>query len=170
MRPLPLPRGCPAARVLGRRRLAAGVVLALAAPASATATADTAPAVPAPGAGYRVVVHADVPVTSLPPDEVSRLFLKKTVYWRGGQRVRPVDQPTAAAVRATFSAEVHRRPVPLIQTYWQQMVFAGRDAPPPVLKSDQDVIRFVHDTPGAVGYVSPAAQVGGGVRVVEVTR
>ena len=45
------------------------------------------------------------------------------------------------------------------RNYWQQMVFSGRELPPPELDSDEDVVRFVLKYPGAIGYVSEAANV-----------
>jgi hypothetical protein len=48
-----------------------------------------------------------------------------------------------------------------ISSYWQVLVFSGRDVPPRTLKSDADVLQFVQDNPGAVGYVSEGAPLAG---------
>jgi hypothetical protein len=62
---------------------------------------------------------------------------------------------------------VHARSVAAVKSYWQQVIFSGRGVPPPELESDEAVIRHVTRSPGAVGYVSGAANVRG-VRVVSV--
>jgi hypothetical protein len=49
----------------------------------------------------------------------------------------------------------------------QQRIFAGRGLPPPELESDEAVLRYVRSRPGAVGYVSERAELGG-VKVLGV--
>jgi hypothetical protein len=46
-------------------------------------------------------------------------------------------------------------------------VFSGRDTPPAIKASDASVLEFVRANPGAIGYVSPGADLAG-VKVVSV--
>jgi ABC-type phosphate transport system substrate-binding protein len=117
--------------------------------------------------GYRIVVNPANPTASLTRAEVSRLFLKKTAKWKDGQAVLPVDQERVSPVRQAFSASVHEKDVDAISSYWQVLVFSGRDVPPRIVKSDAEVLQFVRDNPGAVGYVSEQGPVPG-VKVVSV--
>jgi hypothetical protein len=41
------------------------------------------------------------------------------------------------------------------------MIFSGRSLPPPELGSDDEVLRYVLAHPGAIGYVSGAANLRG---------
>lgn len=110
------------------------------------------PAEPAPG--FVVVVHSSNAASSVPKDQLSRLFLKRTTRWADGTTALPVDLPEPSPVRQSFSRAVHGRDVAAIRSYWQQQIFAGRAVPPPELQSDAAVLRFVAQNPGAVGYVS----------------
>lgn len=116
---------------------------------------------------FRVIVNPANPVTTLREAEVSRLFLKKTVSWPTGAPVAAVDQERTSSVRRAFSLEVHAKDPDAIVSYWQTMVFSGRDTPPPVKNSEASVLEFVRANPGAIGYVSPAADLEG-VKVVAV--
>lgn len=116
---------------------------------------------------YQVIVHPESAVDSLSRAELSDLFLKKTGRWPDGSRVFPVDQVETAAVRESFTRDVHGRSVAAIKAYWQQRIFSGRGVPPPEKASDRDVVELVRATPGAVGYVSPDAVLQG-VRTVRV--
>ena len=80
----------------------------------------------------------------------------------------PVDLSESAPAREAFSTAVHHKPVKAVRAYWQQQIFSGRDVPPPEKTSDEQVIAFVRATPGAIGYVSAAAPLTGGVRRVQV--
>ena len=104
--------------------------------------------------GYRVVVNPSNPTTNLSRAEVARLFLKKVPKWPDGQSVQPADQERVSPVRQAFSRSVHQKDVDAIASYWQVLVFSGREVPPRIVKSDAEMIQFVRDTPGAVGYVS----------------
>jgi ABC-type phosphate transport system substrate-binding protein len=121
----------------------------------------------AQGEGFRVIVNPQNPVTALSEQELSRLFLKKSVTWPGGGSVAPVDQERTSAVRRAFSQKVHNKDADAVVAHWQTMVFSGRDTPPPVKATDASVVEFVRASPGAVGYVSEAADVAG-VKVVAV--
>ncbi len=116
----------------------------------------------------RVIVNPATPVTSLPREQVSRLFLRKVARWDGGAPVLPVDLAETAPARDAFSRAVHRRTVAMITGYWQRQIFSGRQLPPPDRASEADVVAYVRATPGAIGYVSAAADLRG-VRVLTVT-
>ena len=121
------------------------------------------------GAGYRVIVNAANPATPMRRADVSNLFLKKTSRWAHGVAVTPVDQSTTSPVRAAFSKDVHGRSIDALQSYWQQQIFSGRNEPPRVKLSDAEVMAFVQSNPGAIGYVSDAATLIDGVKVLSVT-
>lgn len=109
---------------------------------------------------YRVIVHPQNPVTAIERRFVADAFLKKVTHWRHGEALRPVDLRDTAP-RRRFSEEVLARPVSAVRSYWQQQIFSGRGIPPPELDSDDEVVRFVLSNPGAIGYVSGHAELGG---------
>jgi len=117
-------------------------------------------------AGYKLVVNAANPVTTLSRDAVMRMFLKKTTSWPNGQPVAPVDQPTQASSRRAFCKAVLHRDTNEVAAYWNQMIFSGRAVPPPTKPSDAEVMSYVHDNPNSIGYVSADAKVGEGLKLV----
>jgi ABC-type phosphate transport system substrate-binding protein len=106
---------------------------------------------------FRLIVNLQNPVSSASREFVAGAFLKKKTRWRDGTLIRPVDQRFDASVRRRFSQSVLKRSIAAIRNYWQQKIFAGRDVPPPELDSDDAVIRYVAEHPGAIGYISAAA-------------
>lgn len=124
----------------------------------------------APGA-FRVIVNASTPVARLSRDQLGRLFLRKVARWDGGPPVAPVDlrdsKAGAASVREAFSRAVLHRSPEMVTLYWQRQIFSGRQLPPPECASEAEVISYVRNTPGAIGYVSDDAALRG-VKVVDV--
>jgi ABC-type phosphate transport system substrate-binding protein len=110
-------------------------------------------------APWRVVVNPSNPVNAVERRFLADAFLKKVTRWPTGDTIKPVDQADDAVVRQRFSDDVVGRSVAAVKSYWAQLVFSGREVPPPELASDEEVIRYVLKNVGAVGYLSPAANV-----------
>jgi ABC-type phosphate transport system substrate-binding protein len=117
---------------------------------------------------FRVIVRADHPGGAVKREDLAGIFLKRVRRWGDGNPVLAVDQSMAAPVRKSFSNEVLRQPLAAIQHYWHQQVFSGREQPPSVRLSDAEVVAFVQENPGAIGYVSGAATLGPGVKALRV--
>ena len=139
---------------------AATVVAALAALALAAAPAAAQDA-------YKVIVNPASPVSAVTKAELQAVFLKKSATWSNGVPATPVDLPEDAGTRTAFSREVLGKSTSAVRAYWNMMVFAGRNVPPPQKNTDADVVEYVRTTPGAVGYVA-AGSATPGVRVVQV--
>ena len=119
---------------------------------------------------FTVIVNASNPVSSLPRDDVAKLFLKKTVAWESGKAVAPVELPPAAKAREEFARAVLNKSISQVKSYWQQQIFSGRDVPPPEKQTENDVVAFVRSNPGAIGYVSKGVDIGRGVKALAVVQ
>lgn len=117
--------------------------------------------------GYRIIVHPGNPIASVDRAFVTQAFLKKIQQWPDGEAIQPVDLDQNSPVRRQWSTDVLRRSVSAVKSYWQQMIFSGRNLPPPELGSDQDIVSYVLRKPGAVGYVSTVADLRG-AKILEV--
>ena len=117
---------------------------------------------------YKVIVHPANATTQLSRLKVGEMFLKKATRWPEGAPVMPVEPSARTPIRQRFTLEIYGKQVIAISAYWQQMIFSGKAIPPPEKSSDVDVVAYVRDTPGAIGYVWAGADTSG-VRVVAVT-
>jgi ABC-type phosphate transport system substrate-binding protein len=139
-----------------RRQLLLFVSLAAALPwavAARDATAGDAP-------GFVVIIHPQNPYATLDRSFLADAFLKKTTRWPNGDVIKPVDLPGDSPARERFSNDVIKRSVSAVKSYWQQIIFSGRDVPPPELSAEDDVVKYVLAHPTAVGYVSRSARLG----------
>jgi len=108
---------------------------------------------------FKIIVNKSNSTSTLTKKEVSKLFLKKTTRWKELDiKVNPVDLTDDSAVRIKFSNEILGKKVGAVKAYWQKLIFSGRKVPPPEKKSDSDVLKYVQDNPGAIGYVSASAK------------
>lgn len=121
-------------------------------------------------AGFVVVVQAANETTKSTRADLARIFLRKSGRWPDGTDVRAVDQSLASEVRASFSQQVLQLSALAVQAYWRRALYSGGDVPPRVLQSDEDVLAYVAENEGAVGYVSAAATLPETVKQLEVTK
>ena len=116
---------------------------------------------------YVIIVNKSNTTTTIAKKTISNYFLKKAKKWDNGDKVIPIDLNSKSAVRVAFSKEIHNKSVSSVKSYWQQYVFAGKGTPPVEKHSDEEVISYVKNNPGAIGYISTDADVTG-VNVVTV--
>jgi len=118
--------------------------------------------------GFRVIVNAGNSTSTIGREQLSQIFLKRVDKWPNGAPADPIDLTPAAAPRVAFTSAIHRKAVGAVRAFWQQQIFSGRDVPPPEKDSDRDVVAYIKEHVGAVGYVSADAELGAGVKVIEV--
>jgi ABC-type phosphate transport system substrate-binding protein len=117
---------------------------------------------------FKLVAHAATGVKRLTRAEVSDLFLKRSSQLPGGAAAVPVDQSAVSPVRQSFSTDVLEKKTDAVLQYWQQQIFSGRGTPPQVKQTDAEVLAFVAQTAGAIGYVARDTALPSGVTVVEI--
>ncbi|MGE0616667.1 MAG: hypothetical protein AB7P04_13615 [Bacteriovoracia bacterium] len=122
--------------------------------------------------GFVVIVNSQNPIVSLERKFLADVFFKKVTQWPEDGSIQPVDLRPDSPARRRFSQEVLRRSVNGVKSYWQQLIFSGRDVPPPELVSDAEVIRYVVKYPGSIGYVSgdslAAGSAANGIKMVSI--
>jgi ABC-type phosphate transport system substrate-binding protein len=127
------------------------------------------PPLAAQDSSFKVIVNSDNPVTEMAKKEVSNAFLKKTSKWGNGVAILPVDLVSSSDTREAFSQDIHERKVSAVKAYWQKQIFSGRKIPPAEKKSNREILLFVQENPGAIGYISSSTATGGyRVKTIEV--
>jgi ABC-type phosphate transport system substrate-binding protein len=116
---------------------------------------------------YKVIVHPENPATKVSRDLVRNAFLKKASQWADGETLRPIDLSRRFPIRDRFTAELLKKTPAQLKSYWNQRIFSGKGVPPPEVDSVADVIAYVLNEPGAIGYI-PTDVDPGGAKVVEV--
>ena len=100
-----------------------------------------------------VVGRNQAPAAALSQTLVLGIFARKRQLWGDHSAIVPINLPIAHPLRRNFSRWVFKKTPEEMQDYWNDQYFHGV-LPPPVLASEEAVLRFVASTPGAIGYVS----------------
>jgi ABC-type phosphate transport system substrate-binding protein len=114
--------------------------------------------------GVIVIVNEDVPVSNLGVDALKDIYIAKTAYWNGGQRIVIVvlADKTDAAVKEVSGMDASQ-----FKTFWQRLAFSGRGKQPEKVNDAASLVALVASTKGAIALV-PADTVLKGVKKLEV--
>lgn len=118
--------------------------------------------------GFTVVAHPEVSVDSLSVEELGRIFKKETTRWPDGTPILPVELGGTSPTRAQFYRTTFRLMVGDVTAYWINQAMTTGNNPPKVFSSGNLVIRYVSQTPGAVGFVSPDTPIDPRVKRIEI--
>lgn len=118
--------------------------------------------------GYKVVVNSANATSSESKNTLSKIFLKKVREWDSKDKITAYDLDDKSEVRKAFSDAVHGKSVSAIKSYWQRMIFSGRDVPPDEISSEADLLKKVAADKGAIGYVSAKTPLPDGVKELKV--
>lgn len=102
--------------------------------------------------GPIAVIVAPGQARNLKKDDLALLFKRKKLFWGDGVRAQPVNLPASHPLRRGFSQAVLGHTPEELEKYWNDLYFHGI-SPPYVLASEEAMLRFVAETPGAIGYV-----------------
>lgn len=144
-----------------RNMLCLLLLLALAGARPLSSAAADSPVSATPTSGFQIIVNPANPISSVERRFLLDAFLKKVTRWPHDELIRPADLDASSPARRHFSEQMLRRSVAAVKSYWQQLVFSGRDVPPPELDSDWQMVRYVLKYPGAIGYISAGANLDG---------
>lgn len=114
-------------------------------------------------AGYVVIANPNLAGTQISGTDMRGIFLG-VVTRIGGRPVQPVVARSGAAHKQ-FVADRLGKTESGLQNYFRTLVFTGKGSPPKSFATSVEIIDYVANTEGAIGYVSVDANLTGVVRL-----
>ena len=106
-----------------------------------------------------VIVAKTHPAERLSRADLARIYQRRQRFWNNGAKIVPFNLAAEHPIRRQFSVHIFNQSPEDMQDYWDTQYFHGV-SPPYALASEEAVVQFVANTPGAIGYV-PASIVNG---------
>lgn len=113
-----------------------------------------------------VIANPSVPDSLLSKKDVSNIFLGKKSTWDDGRKIVFVILKKSKT-HDDFLKTYLSKTATQFDTLWKKKMFTGRGIPPKAMNSDQAMVDFVAKTAGAIGYVSPHADIAN-VKKIEI--
>lgn len=117
---------------------------------------------------FRVVANTDARGEAISKKVLVAAYRGETVRWASGMAMQPLDQSARSSLRKAFSRDVLGQSIQEQQVYWIKQISMGRRNAPPVKVTDEEVLAFLVANPGSIGYVSVAASIPAGLKVLSL--
>lgn len=111
-----------------------------------------------------VIVNKSVSVSSVNANKLSDLYSLSVKTWDNGTKVVVFDRKSDDDTKTSFYSFIGKSSSAM-KKVWMRVQLSGEGTAPDLLGSDDDVLKKVASTPGAIGYVS-ADKVTADVKVV----
>ena len=102
-----------------------------------------------------IIVHRDVHVESLTRAMVSEIYLGTRTKWADESTIKVVMLKKGPVHEAFVKNFVGTTPAKL-RNVWKKVVFTGTGTPPRIFKHEDDLVEFVAENEGTIGYISPS--------------
>ncbi len=113
-----------------------------------------------------IICHKNVTETSLSESEITEIFLGKRVQWEDNSKIRPAITKDAD-LHKQFLKTYLKKSEKQYQNYWNRLVFSGQGTPPQRLDTEAELIQYVAETEGAIGYMN-STTTAENVKILEV--
>lgn len=112
------------------------------------------------GGELKIIANPSVKTDTISAKELRGVFLLQRRTLKDGSLVVPVLQKRGRAHMAFLREYLNRDGVEL-QTYYQGLAFTGKGSVPKEVSSDAEMVTYVAQTRGAIGYVTDSANIDG---------
>jgi ABC-type phosphate transport system substrate-binding protein len=113
-----------------------------------------------------VIVHKDAPIDTLDQAQIRDMYSYDVTAWSNKVPVTIFDLKLQSEVREAFYKFLGTSSSRM-KSIWLKKLLMGEGDPPEALKSEEEMVKKVGKTPGAIGFVGQA-KVNGSVKVVMV--
>jgi ABC-type phosphate transport system substrate-binding protein len=115
-----------------------------------------------------IVVNRSNPVENLSFAELRKIFMGEQTHWSNGRRITVVMLEAGKQERQAVLTQIYRMDDKDFNKHFLQGMFTGEiHAAPKTLATPTEVLKFVLNVPGAIGYVR-GAEADESVKVVRV--
>jgi len=113
---------------------------------------------PPAGVSIVVIVNKDNPVASLTAGEVKLYWMRKikTRWPNINKNIRPVDHKTKCSEQETFYWKVLGMTSDEVETYFVTKQYQNAQKPQDKFASDREIVDFVGEEVGAIGFINAA--------------
>jgi ABC-type phosphate transport system substrate-binding protein len=114
------------------------------------------------------IVHPSVEQEQISLSLAKQIFAMKLKQWPGDGPIKVFVLPDRYPLHVRFSKQILDLFPVQLRLVWDRQVFSGTGQAPQVVDSEEEMLRFVADTPGAIGYLSRQKVDEERIRMVEV--
>ena len=132
-------------------------------------TASFAPNTHSGNGEMAVIINAENPVTTMTNSQVKLIYLRKiNKRWKElNKNIVPVDRKGDSEIRKSFLKEILQMTNDEMTRYFTEREYQNAEAPPVKLTTDNEIVEYVENNIGAIGFVNKnSIKAGSKVKIV----
>ena len=103
-----------------------------------------------------IIANKSVPVSSITSATLKLIYLGKKNTWSDGSVIVPVTLQSGGTHEA-FLSQFIEKSSSQYSSFWKQAIFTGEGTQPRSFATMSELVSYVANTPGAIGYVTAGA-------------
>jgi ABC-type phosphate transport system substrate-binding protein len=100
-----------------------------------------------------VICNKSVAESTVGKQDLKNIYMGKKSSWNDNKKIVFVVQDNSSVNDQFLSTYINKSSAQY-SSYWKEKVFTGQGTPPKSFANDKEMIQFVTQTDGAIGYVS----------------
>jgi len=117
--------------------------------------------------GAIIIANNSIPESSLTSTDVKNIFLGKKTTWKNGKKITFVTLKNGELHKKFIRTYTKRNPSQF-KNHWKKMLFTGKGVLPRSFSTDEDVVKYVSENDGVVGYISKEIK-NDNIKIISVT-
>jgi ABC-type phosphate transport system substrate-binding protein len=101
-----------------------------------------------------VIAESSANVSEIEQFELIQIFSRKLLFWHGGQRITVFIKPQNSVGHKIFTMSILNISPYKYKTLLDTVVYTGNNIPPIEIKSDEEMLIKLQNTPYSIGYVN----------------
>lgn len=119
--------------------------------------------------GISIIINSDNPTSSLTKEKIRRIYRGRTQIWENGIKINAYYLTNKLNAGSFFFENIMGSTYQGFQVYWFKKLYSGAAAPPTEVKSVENMMEKVADTPGAIGMVPASVTEVKGCKVIPIS-
>ncbi len=101
----------------------------------------------------QVITHTSVNVESMTTSQLRRIYSIRQLRWANSTPIVVFVLPSQHIIHKNFSKNILNIFPYKLDRIWNKLTFSGLGVAPTVVQSQEELLKAVSNTPGAIGYV-----------------
>ena len=119
-------------------------------------------------AGQIVIVNSSNSVTQLSKAALRNIYLGNTSTWENSKQIVIIDYVADNQLRNSFSELYLNLSPKRVSMIWIKASLSGKTIPPKVFHTEDEIIKFVSENEGAIGYLGKASNLPQNIKIVQI--
>ncbi len=108
-----------------------------------------------------IICNKSVTEDSLDAGDLERIYLGKKSKWNDNKKIKLTmlrGKAETKEIHESFLKKYVHKTMSQFGHYWASLSFTGKGIPPKPFETESDLIKYVSETEGAIGYVRSSTQ------------